>query len=89
MRTQSNILPLMQLYPTSFHDTSPLVMRYENNILKQLMRWKPLFVQLPLLQWPYPLMDSNEGLLYFLLILDDYSKPTKEDTAWLKSCSWL
>ena len=41
MRTQSNILPLMQLYPTSFHDTSPLVMRYENNILKQLMRWKP------------------------------------------------
>ena len=47
------------------------------------------FVQLPLLQWPYPLMDSNEGLLYFLLILDDYSKPTKEDTAWLKSCSWL
>ena len=47
------------------------------------------FVQLPLLQWPYPLMDSNEGLLYFLLILDDNSKPTKEDTAWLKSCSWL
>ena len=45
MNSVQYTIPLVQLsvYPISFHDIFPLVMRYENNILKQLMRWKPFY----------------------------------------------
>ena len=75
----SPILPLfLSVYPISFHDTFPLVMRYENNILKQLMRWKPFLCSCRCWSCLIMLMDSKEGLLYYLRILDDYSKPIKK-----------